>query len=279
MGEGAVQEMGKHGELLRNENGLYARLVAAQRLRETRDAIDLDDVIGQSSGVPVEGPTDIEKAALEEIPLGRSNTHRSLASEILEQRKAQGGEEHEKEYSMFYLFRRMGRINKDEWKSYLFGCLFAIGQYLFWLCYLYCSSSVHSYRIGLSSFRHCLVCVQSHYCLSNDVELTILTQPWLSQASQTHPLRHAAMLVTATLFGGLSLCVTCSHHLQLDHNRRSFVVSILAGFSIGMQNYLFSASASSLSRKLRSLSLRAILRQDSKSDSQFLDIISSQLRS
>ena len=178
---------------------------------------------------------------------------------------------------MFYLFRRMGRINKDEWKSYLFGCLFAIGQYLFRLCYLYCSSSVRSYWIGLSSFRHCLGCVQSHYCLSNDVELTILTQPWLSQASRTHPLRHAAMLVIATLFGGSSLCVICSHNLQLNHNCRSFIVSILAGLSIGLQNYLFSASASSLSRKLRSLSLRAILRQDSKSDSQFLDVISSQL--
>ena len=130
MGEGAVLEMGKHNELLRNEDGLYSRLVAAQRLRETRETIDLDDIVGQSSGITVSGPTDIEKAALEEIPLGRSNTHRSLASEILEQRKAQGPEKRE-EYSMFYLFKRMGRINKDEWKSYLFGCLFAIGQYLF----------------------------------------------------------------------------------------------------------------------------------------------------
>ena len=124
-------EMGKHDELLAGGAGPYARLVAAQRLRETRDAIDLGDVIGQSSGIAVEGPADIEKAAQEEIPLGRSNTHRSLASEILEQRKAQGPEKREKEYSMFYLFKRIGRINKDEWKSYLFGCLFAVGQYLF----------------------------------------------------------------------------------------------------------------------------------------------------
>ncbi len=36
--------------------------------------------------------------------------------------------------------------------------------------------------------------------------------------------------------------------------------------SLGSYNYLFSASASSLSYKLRSLSLRAIVRQDSKSD-------------
>ena len=167
MGEGAVMEMGKHDELLRDEDGPYSRLVAAQRLRETRDAVDLDDVIGQSSGTAVEGPTDIEKAALEELPLGRSTTSRSLASEILEQRKEQGPEKGEKEYGFFYLFKRMGRINKDEWKSYLFGCLFAIGQYLFCLCYLDCSSSVHSYGIGLSSFRHYLGCVQSHYCTSS----------------------------------------------------------------------------------------------------------------
>jgi hypothetical protein len=39
--------------------------------------------------------------------------------------------------------------------------------------------------------------------------------------------------------------------------------------SIGSQNYLFSASAASLSSKLRSLSLRALLRQDSKSVSEY----------
>jgi len=121
-----------------------------------------------------------------------------------------------------------------------------------------------------------LWCAFNHIGLPNDVELTILTQRWLSQASRTHPLRHAAMLVTATPFGESSLCVTCLHNLRLNHTRRSFILSILAGLSIGFQNYLFSTSASSLSRKLRSLSLRAILRQDSKSDSQFLDVISSQ---
>jgi hypothetical protein len=42
---------------------------------------------------------------------------------------------------------------------------------------------------------------------------------------------------------------------------------------MGTGNYLYSASASSLSSKLRSLSLRAILRQDSKSVSYFPDIM------
>jgi ATP-binding cassette subfamily B (MDR/TAP) protein 1 len=127
MGDGVVVESGKHDELLTNEDGPYARLVAAQRLREVREGIDVD-IIGQSSGKAVEGHMDIEKAALEEIPLGQSITHQSLASEVLEQRKTQSPAKRE-EHSMFCLFTRMGRINKGEWKSYLFGCLFAMGQY------------------------------------------------------------------------------------------------------------------------------------------------------
>jgi len=129
IGDGAVVERGKHDELLGNEDGPYTRLVAAQRLREAREITEVDDVVGQSSENAVEDQTDIEKAAIEEIPLGRSNTHRSLASEILEQRRGQSLAKREKEYSTFYLFRRMGRINEGEWKSYLLGFLCSIGQY------------------------------------------------------------------------------------------------------------------------------------------------------
>lgn len=51
---------------------------------------------------------------------------------------------------------------------------------------------------------------------------------------------------------------------------RAFIIAVLAMISIGFQNYLFAASASSLSYKLRSLCLRAILRQDSKSVSNII---------
>jgi len=68
-----------------------------------------------------------------------------------------------------------------------------------------------------------------------------------------------------------SPCITCLNNRQLDGIRRSFIVAILAALCIGTGNSLYSASASSLSRKLRSLSLRAILRQDSKSISYFRD--------
>ena len=127
MGDGAIIEKGRHNELLSDEDGAYARLVAAQKLREAREIGD-EDVTAQVSEKFAEDPTDIEREALEEIPLGRSNTHRSLASEILEQRKIQTAGQRE-QLSLFYLFRRMSAINKGEWKSYLIGTLFAIGAF------------------------------------------------------------------------------------------------------------------------------------------------------
>jgi ATP-binding cassette subfamily B (MDR/TAP) protein 1 len=204
MGNGAVLERGKHDELLSNEDGAYARLVAAQRLRETRETIDIPG--GQSSEKAVDSNADVEKAALEEVPLGRSNTHRSLASEILEERNAQGLSKHEKEYSTFYVFRRMGRINKAEWKNYVFGCLFAIGTGSVFPAFgIVWSQAVTSFSDSTAQER-----------------------------------RHAG-----------------------DRNGLwAFIIAVLAMISIGCQNFLFSASAASLSMKLRSLSLRAILRQD-----------------
>jgi ATP-binding cassette subfamily B (MDR/TAP) protein 1 len=163
IGDGVVLESGKHDELLSNQDGAYARLVAAQRLREVRGGIDIDDedVNGQSSQKAVEGPSDIEKAALEEIPLGRSTTQRSLVTQILEQRKAQCPTKREKEYSMFYLFKRMGRINKAEWKGYLFGCLFSIGEFSDFSNNPDCSQPVCSGWMRLPSFRYYLGLV--HY--------------------------------------------------------------------------------------------------------------------
>jgi ATP-binding cassette subfamily B (MDR/TAP) protein 1 len=209
MGGGCVLERGKHDELLSDEDGAYARLVAAQRLREARDEIIVGDVVpvGQeSSEKVVESSADIEKAAMEEVPLGRRNTSRSLASDIIEQRKSQRLSNQEKDHSLFYLFKRMGRINSAEWKQYLLGCLFAIAT----------GAVFPAFGIIWSQ------------------AVTSFSDP------TSHERRNAG-----------------------DRNALwAFIVAILAMISIGSQNYLFSASASSLSYKLRSLCLRAILRQD-----------------
>jgi ATP-binding cassette subfamily B (MDR/TAP) protein 1 len=44
---------------------------------------------------------------------------------------------------------------------------------------------------------------------------------------------------------------------------RFFIIAVISTFLIGFQNFLFSSSAATLTKKLRSLSFRAILRQDS----------------
>lgn len=68
-------------------------------------------------------------------------------------------------------------------------------------------------------------------------------------------------MVTETLFGEFNQL------LQLTAPdlapSRLFIIAILATLSIGMQNYLFSSAAARLTSKLRSLSFKAILRQDS----------------
>ncbi len=167
MSDAGVLEKGKHDELLSNEDGPYAHLVAAQRLRESREDINIPDVVhvGQEpSEKAVESSADIEKVAMEEVALDRSNTLKSLASEIIERRKAQGLSKQEKEYSMFYLFKRMGKINKGEWKQYLFGSLFAMGNYPAFSDDLGFSQSVRSDWGCLPGFRYCLVCVKHGLC-------------------------------------------------------------------------------------------------------------------
>ena len=45
---------------------------------------------------------------------------------------------------------------------------------------------------------------------------------------------------------------------------RFFIIAILSTICLGSQNYLFARSASVLTSRLRSLSFKAILRQDSE---------------
>ena len=119
IGEGQLLEQGTHNELL-SANGAYARLVQAQKLRDSDDAGDIKD------------SEDVETAARKEVPLGRRNTGHSLASEIMEQKK-RAEKEKGPDHSISYLFLRMGKIIKESWRSYLFGSICAI-----------CTSSVQS---------------------------------------------------------------------------------------------------------------------------------------
>ncbi|KAJ7761539.1 P-loop containing nucleoside triphosphate hydrolase protein [Mycena maculata] len=199
MGDGHVLEQGTHNELLNDENGAYARLVQAQKLRESQDD-------GDSEGTAQEEKEEMEKAVRAEIPLGRKNTgQHSLASELIEKRLEEHKNGKEEDYDLVYLFRRMGALNKAAWKKYLFGA----------------------------------ICASLSGCVFP-----------------------AFGIVYAEGINGFS---------QLGHARRVagdrnalwfFVIAIISTFCIGIHNYMFASSAATLTMKLRSLSFRAVLRQD-----------------
>ena len=97
MGEGLVLESGSHRELL-GANGAYAAFVQAQEFREAKE------MAGDPKG-DGEDAEDLEKAIHEEVPLGRKNTGRSLASELIEQKRIIAEVSEAKvSCSLFYLF-------------------------------------------------------------------------------------------------------------------------------------------------------------------------------
>jgi ATP-binding cassette subfamily B (MDR/TAP) protein 1 len=162
MGDGALIESGTHDELLRDPDGAYARLVNAQKLRESHpsaggeegdhpDADELPDEVKHVSGKDTSATDLVEKA--ESVRSGKSSSGnaadvvpgsglarvatsgtRSLSSEVLSQRHTLKKGKEDAEYSLAYLFKRMGRINKDGAHVYALGALAAIGR-----CYFFSS--------------------------------------------------------------------------------------------------------------------------------------------
>ena len=98
MGNGLVLESGTHDELLRDENGAYARLVQAQKLRDNREKRTLDS--DSDTAASAEDEAAIEKQAAEEVPLERQKSGRSLASELIEKKLDEHAGE-KREVSMF----------------------------------------------------------------------------------------------------------------------------------------------------------------------------------
>ncbi|KAG2338495.1 P-loop containing nucleoside triphosphate hydrolase protein [Suillus weaverae] len=122
MGDGLVLEQGTHGELLADENGAYARLVQAQKLRESREGQNVE------STITADDEEDTEKAFLEGIPLDRKNTNHSVTSDIVNKRNEEKvkAEINEDDYSLFYLFKRVGALNREGLYRYAIGTFFAM---------------------------------------------------------------------------------------------------------------------------------------------------------
>ncbi|KAF5338963.1 hypothetical protein D9611_008823 [Ephemerocybe angulata] len=205
MGDGLVLEHGTHDELLAKD-GAYCRLVQSQKLRESQDLVEVDsDEDDEDDNEKAE--VDMDKQAREEIPLGRQKTSRSLASEILEQRRMDKGEgSKESDHSLPYLFKRMGLIVSDQWRKYLFGAIFASMS-----GFVYPAFGL-VFAKGISGFSE------------------------LDRGARTHAGNRNALWL--------------------------FIIAIISSIAIGFQIYLFAGVAATLTARLRSLSFRAILRQD-----------------
>ena len=132
----------------------------------------------------------------------------------------------ERDLSLPTLFKRMGLLAPDHWRTYLIGGFFACSTYIG----THINSSLNYQPLGSSVSG--LVFPSFSILYSKGIE-------------------------------GFSLPDDAGKRHAGDRNALwFFIMSILASLAIGSQNYFLGAAAAALITRLRSLSFKAILRQD-----------------
>lgn len=121
MGEGSVLEKGTHVELLADKTSAYARLVSAQKLRETK-VEDSDDTV--ATGVE----ENVEKVDKKSASLVRKTW--SITSDLVRKWTDQRNlpEVNDDKDSIFYLLMRIGLLNREGLWRYAVGSVFAISK-------------------------------------------------------------------------------------------------------------------------------------------------------
>jgi ATP-binding cassette, subfamily B (MDR/TAP), member 1 len=194
MGSGAVLEKGTHNELLANDNGPYAALVSAQALNQEKK-VEEDETPDSSDDTPAEQRPELLRRAT-------TNMSGKASSYDLGERE----EADESRLGLFYLAKRMYRINREQKYVYISGFVGAIA-----------SGAVYP-------------------------ALAILFGQSIAAFAQTDPAE-----------------------IRKDSQRNGlwyFISAIVSAFAILVQNGSLSNTAEHLTAKLRSLTFRAILRQD-----------------
>ncbi|KAF7369875.1 hypothetical protein MSAN_00616700 [Mycena sanguinolenta] len=111
MAEGAVLERGTHNELLANPDSTYSQLVEAQKLRDNKDSAGKS--LAPDDSRPV-GVALSQSAATSQDVLEKQVQHPPEASKDVEMK------------GLFELFVILAKMNRESWRSYLIGAVFAI---------------------------------------------------------------------------------------------------------------------------------------------------------
>ncbi|KAG9046650.1 GTPase-activating protein [Tulasnella sp. UAMH 9824] len=126
IGDGTVLEHGTHNQLLSNQDGPYAQLVSAQKLKgeEGLNESDAEDKV--AGRVPTK--PEIEDIVADEIPelLEGGDLGRSLASDTWKPGLEKPESEREKSaHGLWYLLKRMALLDREDWALYLIGVIAA----------------------------------------------------------------------------------------------------------------------------------------------------------
>lgn len=127
MSEGRIVEQGTHDDLLERE-GAYHSLVNAQQIGDRNQRAAEDDekaaLIEEELTRTITTRSRQASAAPEDekLALGRTNTSKSISSQVLEKKGSNEG----KRYSLFLLIRFIASFNKKEWYLMVLGLIFSI---------------------------------------------------------------------------------------------------------------------------------------------------------
>lgn len=258
IGNGGVLERGTHAQLLAGPEGPYAQLVNAQKLKgqdPDREASGRDDKVPE--GLMTEA--EVEATVAEEVPeaLKRIGTGRSLASEVIEKKRS-GNIEAKDGHSLLYLLKRMALICHDDMSLYTLGTLGAIGK----------SGPDAIHLSGPSADK--LSCFLATGLVYPAFGIVFAKAMDGFSLVDRHALRHEGDRNALWSVNQMQPCragVLNIKSLCLD---RMFIIAILSALAMGTQGYYFTNAAANLTEKIRSLSFRAMLKQESEYPSDMI---------
>ncbi|KAJ6452145.1 P-loop containing nucleoside triphosphate hydrolase protein [Mycena vitilis] len=113
MADGAVLEHGTHNELRADSSSMYSQLVEAQKLRDDKDSTD---------NAPAPETQELKRTALHQSTAASDD---SVEKQVLREREI-AQITPPKNVGLLELFIKLAKLNRESWRKYMFGVVFAI---------------------------------------------------------------------------------------------------------------------------------------------------------